>query len=272
MFPFLTSTDNECGYTAIPTSVSHSSEPPFTMTDTTDGKVYSCATSTFYNYAVNTNAECAGASTPVSTVSSIYASYQSSISSVSVSESKSIASASKASVVSASKASASSAAAAVPSGDCKIWDAGLYYLLQVYGINDWAGGDGGKLEDQEDGCGALTGWEWHDDCYSDTQMAWFNLPFLIADGCVERAIASAGGPDGLTCHGEGSTLLGVNGQTECDPSEASDLELAAANVDNKAVTPAKTGKNAVPSGVPTHASVVGSTTHKLALPEKTGAR
>ena len=131
LLPFMSNTAsassfNVCGYTTLPGSAPSSTIEPF-ITTINDGQVYSCASSTYYNFAVNTEASCAGASSVVSTVSSIYASYQSS---------QSAASASSASAASASAAAASaSAAAAKPSGNCKIWDAGLYYLIEVYGIN-----------------------------------------------------------------------------------------------------------------------------------------
>ena len=116
---------------------------------------------------------------------------------------------------------------------------------------DWAGHDGSSLNQQEDGCGALTGWQWDTGCTAGTQHAWFNLPFLIAAGCVERAIKSAGGPGGLSCIGEGSTLLGVDGETYCTPQN--DSKVLAVN------------KELASSG--SSASV--TTTHVLALPKPT---
>lgn len=37
-------------------------------------------------------------------------------------------------------------------------------------------------------------WEWNARDGTTGASAWFYLPFFIKDGCVERAIASAGGP------------------------------------------------------------------------------
>ncbi|KAL8656050.1 MAG: hypothetical protein Q9226_002805 [Calogaya cf. arnoldii] len=75
-------------------------------------------------------------------------------------------------------------------------------LCRVYAINDWAGDGGGKLKQQEGGCGGMTGWSWEEnDEFGDT--AGFNLPFTIKKGCVERAIRSAGGPEGVKCKGQG---------------------------------------------------------------------
>lgn len=58
-----------------------------------------------------------------------------------------------------------------------------------------------RLHDEEGGCGALTGWSWTDeDDNGSGGKAEFNLPFFIKDGCVERAIVSAGGPK-ISCDG-----------------------------------------------------------------------
>ncbi|KAK1997923.1 hypothetical protein LX36DRAFT_711244 [Colletotrichum falcatum] len=65
---------------------------------------------------------------------------------------------------------------------------------RCYNIHGWAT-DGGKgLHDNENGCGALTGWDW--EAATDTKYAQvhFYLSFFMAPGCVERAIFSAGGP------------------------------------------------------------------------------
>lgn len=48
----------------------------------------------------------------------------------------------------------------------------------------------------------MTGWEWSTDA-QNWGAASFNLPFTIKEGCVERAIKRAGGPDGLSCTGHG---------------------------------------------------------------------
>jgi hypothetical protein len=54
--------------------------------------------------------------------------------------------------------------------------------------------EGKKLQGEIKGCGAVTGWEWFKR-NDGTHECRFNLPLIIKKGCVERAIASAGGPD-----------------------------------------------------------------------------
>lgn len=108
------------------------------------------------------------------------------------------------SIASASAAAEASwtSAAAVPSAGCYITaDDGVGdSMFEVYGINDWAGEDGGKLFDQESGCGILDPFEYHPDDRSEfegrtrkTGTAYFGLGFFKG-GCVERAVHSAGGP------------------------------------------------------------------------------
>lgn len=53
---------------------------------------------------------------------------------------------------------------------------------------------GGSLKDEEEGCGALTAWEWNNANSDTPAYATFNLPLVFKSGCVERAIVSAGGP------------------------------------------------------------------------------
>ncbi|KAI9818375.1 MAG: hypothetical protein M1827_000433 [Pycnora praestabilis] len=100
------------------------------------------------------------------------------------------------------------AATATPSADCAFWDEALFYIFEVYNINGWIGSDGSGLqsstngdglENQEDGYSDLTGWQWSIDTTCGLSTAYFNLPFLNKAGCVERAIASAGGPTRLSC-------------------------------------------------------------------------
>ncbi|KAL2016673.1 hypothetical protein VTK56DRAFT_3175 [Thermocarpiscus australiensis] len=66
----------------------------------------------------------------------------------------------------------------------------------------WATDHGSRLHDEESGCGTMTGWDWHDATWTKYAQTSFNLPFFIKDGCVERAIVSAGGPQ-LSCTGHG---------------------------------------------------------------------
>lgn len=42
-------------------------------------------------------------------------------------------------------------------------------------------------------CGAITGWEWHEETADHYAYVYFNLPFFMKAGSVERAIVSAGG-------------------------------------------------------------------------------
>ena len=224
-YPYVSSTTgqssyNPCGYTTSPTPAPTSSVAPFITTES-DGDVVSCASSTYYNYAVNTIPTCAGATKIISTVTSIASVYSASLAS----------SASVASVASVSSASdaAWSSAAAVPSAACWILDDDGFgdSAFEVYGINGWAGDGGSKLWDQETGCGIVSGGEFFTDGQSmfegrlrDTQYAYFGLSFFKG-GCVERAVHSAGGPS----PGTGP------GQIACQhaPSTLSDDEVNAVN-------------------------------------------
>ena len=197
-YPYLSSTSgqtnyNPCGYTMSPTTAPATSVAPFTTTES-DGEVVSCASSTYYNYAVNMIPTCAGATKVVSTVSSIASVYSASVAS-------SVSAASVVSVASASDAAWSSAAA-VPSAACWIIaDDGFGdSTFEVEGINGWAGPEGSSLWKQEHGCGVVSGAEFHTNRLSefegrlrDTQWAYFGLSFFKG-GCVERAVHSAGGP------------------------------------------------------------------------------
>ncbi|ELR06921.1 hypothetical protein GMDG_02291 [Pseudogymnoascus destructans 20631-21] len=83
--------------------------------------------------------------------------------------------------------------------DCASWIRDdLFYEFEVYNIYGWATDGGDSLHNQEKGCGALTGWDFIAATSSSSASAYFNLPFLIKTGCVERAIVSAGGPK-LSC-------------------------------------------------------------------------
>ncbi|KAL8782411.1 MAG: hypothetical protein Q9213_005414 [Squamulea squamosa] len=143
---------------------------PFTTTNMQNGEVVACATSSIDAWKSST--ACQGSSTVVSTVDSI------------------------------AEAASSSAAAAIPTENCDFFDEVLFWHFEVYNINGCAGEGGSSLKAQEKGCGGLTGWEWgvDDNRY---QHASFNLPFTMKEGCVERAIKSAGGPGGLSCKGHG---------------------------------------------------------------------
>lgn len=76
----------------------------------------------------------------------------------------------------------------------------------MYNIHDWDSDDvEGDLRDEEEGCGALMGWDWSDEDDDHWAKVWFNLPFFMKEGCVERAIVSAGGPK-ISCEGSGIAL------------------------------------------------------------------
>jgi chitinase len=84
-------------------------------------------------------------------------------------------------------------------------DSGFFWQFEVYNIQNWALDHGSELHHQEDGCGALTGWSWTDASSTSLAKVYFNLPFFMKAGCVERAIVSAGGPK-ISCQGGGIGL------------------------------------------------------------------
>lgn len=92
--------------------------------------------------------------------------------------------------------------APTPTAVCYLWDEGWGYTFEVFGISGWATNGGSSLHTQEDGCGALTGWSWTAATSTQDEYVYFNLPFFIKDGCVERAIVSAAGPQ-ISCQGQG---------------------------------------------------------------------
>lgn len=89
-----------------------------------------------------------------------------------------------------------------PEASCDITDDnGLAWRIHVFNIRNWAEkDDGAELKKQEQGCGALTFWDWTDETEDEGASVWFDLPLFIKSGCVERAIKSAGGPDVGTCN------------------------------------------------------------------------
>lgn len=89
-----------------------------------------------------------------------------------------------------------------PEATCDIKDDfGLAMRVHVYDIRNWAEeDDGAELKKQEQGCGALTFWDWTDETDDEGASVWFDLPYWIKGGCVERAIKTAGGPDVGTCN------------------------------------------------------------------------
>jgi len=67
-------------------------------------------------------------------------------------------------------------------------------IFEIYNIRYWATDGGNRLKSEEKGCGLLTGWDWHSATSEYFPHVYFNLPYFIKAGCVERAIKSAGGP------------------------------------------------------------------------------
>ncbi|KAK6852141.1 class V chitinase [Apiospora arundinis] len=67
---------------------------------------------------------------------------------------------------------------------------------------------GHGLHDNENGCGAATAWTWTSLTEDRKPIADFFLPLFIKQGCVERAIASAGGPK-ISCQYDGVSLSSV---------------------------------------------------------------
>lgn len=93
--------------------------------------------------------------------------------------------------------------------------------ISAWGSSSATQNDGGKLKHEEKGCGALAGWQ-YETWSSETSYVMFNLHTLIRGGCVERAIRSVGGPDGLKCEGmgffEGFLQEDDNGLLGMDPT------------------------------------------------------
>ncbi|KAM5439760.1 putative chitinase [Microsporum ferrugineum] len=87
-----------------------------------------------------------------------------------------------------------------PKADCDFWDEGWGWTFEIYNIDGWSMDKGDSLHHEEKGCGALTGWDYHEADSTTFAYTYFNLPFFIKDGCVERAIVSAGGPK-ISCKG-----------------------------------------------------------------------
>ena len=114
-----------------------------------------------------------------------------------------------------------------PHADCAFWDQDLIaYLFEIYNIEHWVTDGGASLHHQEDGCGALTFWNWEDATDTSYALVHFNLPTIIKAGCVERAIVSAGGPK-ISCKG-----MGVTTKLKRDPHgplEERDIELVEAS-------------------------------------------
>lgn len=96
-----------------------------------------------------------------------------------------------------------------PHSECLVIEDGvifpLWYDVSIV-VNNFVHDDGEQLKSEEKGCGAMMDWsvdninvESPDHKWTATQEFHFTLPITIASGCVERAIASAGGPKDLQC-------------------------------------------------------------------------
>ncbi|KAF5716920.1 hypothetical protein FMUND_6108 [Fusarium mundagurra] len=97
-----------------------------------------------------------------------------------------------------------------PQAACELVEDGLaiplfYTVTIVANGYSWIDDDGKKLKSEEKGCGAMT--DWHSSAIEvETGDGWtarhrftFTLPIAAKASCVERAIASAGGPSDLQC-------------------------------------------------------------------------
>lgn len=90
-----------------------------------------------------------------------------------------------------------------PVAECKYWNDGFFYIYLISRIDGWATDGGISLKQQEKGCGAITNWQWVSPNPPTLAYVSFNMPLLIKSNCVERAVASAGGPSGINCAYEG---------------------------------------------------------------------
>ncbi|EDN99276.1 hypothetical protein SS1G_02128 [Sclerotinia sclerotiorum 1980 UF-70] len=95
--------------------------------------------------------------------------------------------------------------AIVPQAVCLLVADVLWYSVQII-TNGFETDLGAAIKKQEGGCGDLLSWEASDVSIPEGFATWtgtreysFTLPLTIKAGCVERAIASAGGPSGLSC-------------------------------------------------------------------------
>ncbi|RBQ70365.1 hypothetical protein FVER53590_10974 [Fusarium verticillioides] len=104
-----------------------------------------------------------------------------------------------------------------PQAACELVEDGLaiplfYTVTIVANGYSWIDDDGKKLKSEEKGCGAMT--DWHSsvievktgDGWTAPHRFTFTLPITIKAGCVERAIASAGGPSGIQCDNKEGNL------------------------------------------------------------------
>jgi hypothetical protein len=106
-----------------------------------------------------------------------------------------------------------------PEADCLVVLDGeiipLWYDVTIV-TNNWINDNGADLKSQEKGCGDLLSWSANtineqspNESWTATNEFTFTLPLTIKAGCVERAIASAGGPSGLKCASEVSQWVWI---------------------------------------------------------------
>lgn len=95
--------------------------------------------------------------------------------------------------------------AIVPRAVCFLLQDILWYNVQII-TNGFETDLGAAIKKQEHGCGDLLSWKATDVSLPENNAAWtgtreysFTLPLTIKAGCVERAIARAGGPKRLSC-------------------------------------------------------------------------
>ncbi|KAJ5815071.1 hypothetical protein N7474_006848 [Penicillium riverlandense] len=98
-----------------------------------------------------------------------------------------------------------------PQASCAMWSEIAAFMFVVYDIQNWNVNFAdieSSLKKQEGGCGDITAWDFSDSTTYGV-AAKFNLPTLIAAGCVERAIESAGGPSSsdVSCQGHGTHVF-----------------------------------------------------------------
>ncbi|KAH8421671.1 Glycoside hydrolase [Colletotrichum scovillei] len=106
-----------------------------------------------------------------------------------------------------------------PTADCAFWDSLVAWQFEIYNIEGWVTDGGKKLKEEEGGCGAMTGWNWEEATSTRGAQVHFYLPFFMADGCVERAIVSAGGPK-IPCKGSGLGKIAAPSSQSGTPTSA----------------------------------------------------
>lgn len=65
--------------------------------------------------------------------------------------------------------------------------------IEISGIRGWATDRGKSLEEKMENYGGVSFWSWSEEESGDKSVC-FKLTLVIGEGCVEEAIASAGGP------------------------------------------------------------------------------